>query len=156
VHARRGSQTAGGAWSLYSLARVFVGKAAAIVELVPPCIKRAQRRRAARNFVDNNWLLGQVAVGSSPRRVRLALAGSETSMGQRTYGTPVPAGCFSLCSGARHVVSRPVRCVSLQLLRGGTQMTTWNVHVRGAGIAAGVQLDICLDGHEPVPPLGGE
>ena len=25
-------------------------------------------------------------------------------------------------------------------------MTTWNVHVRGAGIAAGVQLDICLDG----------
>jgi hypothetical protein len=35
-------------------------------------------------------------------------------------------------------------------------MTTWNVHVRGAGIAAGVQLDICLDGltdHELVPPL---
>jgi hypothetical protein len=32
-------------------------------------------------------------------------------------------------------------------------MTTWNVHVRGAGIAAGVQLDFCLDGHEPVPPL---
>jgi hypothetical protein len=35
-------------------------------------------------------------------------------------------------------------------------MTTWNVHVRGAGIAAGVQLDFCLDGftdHEAVPPL---
>ena len=35
-------------------------------------------------------------------------------------------------------------------------MTTWNVHVRGAEIAAGVQLDICLDGftdRELVPPL---
>jgi hypothetical protein len=28
--------------------------------------KRAQRRRAARNLLDNNWLLGQVAVGSDP------------------------------------------------------------------------------------------
>jgi hypothetical protein len=35
-------------------------------------------------------------------------------------------------------------------------MTTWNVHVRGAGIAAGVQLDFCLDcftDHAAVPPL---
>ena len=62
-------------------------------------------------------------------------------MGQRTYGTTVPAGVlFYLLRRAPEV----------------TRMTTWNVHVRGAGIAAGVQLDFCLDGftdHEAVPPL---
>jgi hypothetical protein len=35
-------------------------------------------------------------------------------------------------------------------------MTNWTVYVRGAGIAAGVQLDFCPDGiatHDPMPAL---